>query len=264
MSFLTSFIESALTPAGTNAANQQNATNQNVQNLEYQDLLSNNPLLQQQMSYASSMEPARESALTSAYMYASPGNSNARQAAYDNSVQSNASTQAAQQNFADRAEGLSSGAQSGDTLNTENQAQGAEDAYAQQQANPEYQYNLAAQQLGTIAQMQSDPALQTNQALAQGIYGAPKVQVQPGFGEILGNALGQYVGGLGGGGGEPTVNNNFGGSDGSSEDSPSITSSLFGSETPSPNDYLYGASSPSLTGPAATATPTAESSDEEQ
>jgi len=192
-----SALQSAFTPAGTNALQGQEATQAGLTG-DYAALLKQMfPSLEAEQNYSDSLVPQEEQDASRMLMLASPGNQQARTQMVNNAAYSNAAQASQQADQADAAAGLSPALEAGQNQGITNAAAGQANQYQQMINSPQYQLSQAQNLLGQVNQAQTLPGMGELGQLTQGIYGAPQVQVQPGLGSFLGSIAGDYAGGLG-------------------------------------------------------------------
>ena len=204
-----SAIQSAFTPSGTNALQGQEATQRGVTNDAAQLLASLFPTLQKQQAFANSLEPGREADINRMLMLSSPGNDQARAQLYNNAAYSNAAQASKQADQANAGAGLSPAYTAGENQGITNAAANSANQYQQMLNSPQYHLQQAQTLLGQIAGANNLPGASQLNDYAGLVYGAPKIQLQPGLGSILGTLAGDYLGGMGksgGGDGSSTSN----------------------------------------------------------
>ena len=190
-----SFIESALTPAGTNARRSQENQQASIAN-QYADLFKSSvPLVQGQLDFAKSVQPQYNGALQSYIQSMTPQAVDADLARFNSKAFQTANNQARQQEMLLRSQGAGDSALKGVQQAAYNTATD-QSLNAQRQAySNEERMKRALAILQALQQAQNPQAVNILGALAQGVYGRPEVQVQSNpLGGVLGNVLSTFKG----------------------------------------------------------------------
>jgi hypothetical protein len=186
-----SFINSALTPRGTNARRAQEKEQASVSAGAAGLFKGGLPMIQSQQAFAGGLEPQRQEAITSLIRSLSPGSQRAGL-----ERQKRAAQQRAFGSMRMMRPGMGAGMQAGARLAAQNQSAMASNDLERMYASPEYQTAIQQTLMQAILGGQQISGLGDLSGLAGLIYGRPGVQVQPGFLESLAPAIGAYVGGL--------------------------------------------------------------------
>lgn len=188
------FIQSALTPAGTNARQSQVDQQKNATQGAQNALTYLNPLMGQQAGFASSLEPGREADVKRMLYLSSPGNTQAREAIYARTAASNAGLASKEAGASESAQGLSPSYQAGNDVAEANNAASASNAYDQQLESPEYQLQQANSLAGQYQTDMGIPSQSAYNSAVNTIYGRPQVPVAPGIGSVIGGIAGKVAG----------------------------------------------------------------------
>lgn len=198
LSDIGSAFTSIFTGHGQSALNAEQA-NQAIPGQDAATLLAGlEPGLATALGTTEAQEVPRQAQLASLMKLNSPGNEAALEAANANKVYSDAARAGRQAQQQDIAGGESSAFDAGNQTAIDNNAASATNQFDQQVNSPEYQTQLGMNRLGLLNQSQQTPLLNDFNSLTSTIYGEPKVQVQPGLGDLLGKAVGGLLGGAGG------------------------------------------------------------------
>ena len=196
MGFLTSAIQSALTPQGWNDKLSQQNQQKLIANGASNAASGLAGSLLGDANYSASLDPARRSDLNNLLLAASPGNNAARAQTFKNNAYENAAVGSKIADNADNASGLSPAFQAGQNQAIANNAQASVNQFQAQQASPEAQLQQA-QALGQMYQQAMGmPELSNYSQLANLVYQRPGVMVQPGLGQTLGGIAGSIAGNI--------------------------------------------------------------------
>ena len=186
-----SFIEDALTPQGTNAAASQNRRNAKLANALMTLVPGLQELAQRQLTYGTGLEDKRQASLDQLISSLSPGSMAGSIKAQTNSIYSNAS-EAARRASA-MARGMGSGYNLGQGINFGKSAALQASNVEQNLYDPQKRAQMLASLVDAIQGGQNVNLTNLAQIGAT-LNGQQPVQVQPGFGQILGNMASGIVG----------------------------------------------------------------------
>ena len=197
---------SMMAAPGSGYASTQNQQQESVSNVGANLVPILNSLIQMQGKFASNptMELQRQALIGQLVNTLSPGNATGGAKMASNAVDSNTGQAEQQANILARSQGLGTGGEMGNIFNAANQGAMQKNSIMTNLFNPQTQAGLEQGQLNAIGQGQSIPSMSSGGAMGQVaglVYGRPQVQVQPGFGQILGNLGASYLGRAGSGGG---------------------------------------------------------------
>jgi hypothetical protein len=190
-----SFIEDALTPAGTNAAASQSQRNAQFAKSVQALLPQMQELLAMQSKKGLEYETKRQNVLDGLINALSPGAARAAAEKKKTAAFTDYGKASSLAGMNAKASGLGAGFQAGQQANLAGQAARTASEIDADMLDPVKIAERAGTLLAAIEQGQKMPALSDLAQMANISYGQPQVQVQQGFGSILGTALGGYLGG---------------------------------------------------------------------
>jgi hypothetical protein len=229
--FLSDWVNSALTPSGTNAKRSQESQQKDVANGAADALGNLKGTLTDESNFAAAQEPARQGAIKRLLMLSSPGNNAARAQIYKNQAYGNAAQSAQLSSAANHNAGISDAYSAGQNQAIANNAADASNTYQANLSSPDAMSKQAQSLLAQYQQAMGMPALTDYNSLANLVYGRPQVMVQPGLGSLVGQVAGDYLSGQ------------LGGAKGAASQS-SMTP-----EYPGGDGYMYPANNPFTSGP---------------
>ena len=188
-------MSSIFTPPGQSLRNNQNQNNANLSNFGTGIATSLKPLIDQQIGYASSLEPNRENSINSTLKLMSMGNQQAAANKAIGGINSNLANETGNVANELRSQGASAGAIAGATSDLGNNAANETNNITTGLYDPARQAMLQQLIMQVVGQGQNVGALGSASQAAGIAEGAPQVQVGPGIGDYLGGALGQWAGG---------------------------------------------------------------------
>lgn len=183
-----SFIEDALTPQGTNAAASQNRRNAKLANSLMTLVPGLQELAQKQLNYGVGLEDKRQAGINQLVSALSPGSLAGSVEAQKNSIYSNASEAARRATALAR----NSGYGLGQNVNLGKQAALQASNMEQNLYDPQKRAQMLASLIDAISSGQNVNLTNLSQ-IGSTLNGQQPVQVQPGFGQILGNLAATYV-----------------------------------------------------------------------
>ena len=151
-------------------------------------------LLAMQSKTGPEYEAARQNAIAQLINVLNPANLAAQDTALKQGIKSDYGNMAGQAELQAESVGASPAAVAGIGQGMAGQAARQMTAVDQRSLDPVQQSQRVAAWLSSLEQAQRMPGLQDFSTLASTIYGQPKVQVQPGLGEIIGSVAGGFAG----------------------------------------------------------------------
>ena len=197
MSFIADALGSAATPAGTNAAQDQNQARLNTMNEltgSYGQLLPQaTHLAQNSLAYASRLQPYYQEALNRGIYQNTDQDNIANAQAQSNNAMSNAAAASRQAQLGLTAQGAGEGAIGGATQQLYGQAANQSNQDFNAATSPQARQQAVANRIGLLSSSQTpnvSALQQTGGGLMSASYGSPNVQVAA---NPLGGILGQIA-----------------------------------------------------------------------